>query len=986
MRFTVVVLLAGFVMALGAYPAGAAPNLLTNPSFEEGWHGAFPTDDPNPLKQYAPTGWMNAGAQPWQYFQGVFDATWKNPPCDPSWPSALPPIDGSYALGHWFPPQDSTKCEYDNQHMDGRSHYIYQTVTGLTPNTTYYLTAYYATQHPHFWGMFRMVALPQTYDAQSGTFDPPLNEIYPIYTPLEEGGYMRRFAAPAETGSTSWPYFTAHWAGSDEKWSKLTCDIRLGENQNAVTVFLAYLCSSNNIAEPQYVQVDNVRLATHQQLEIKNVRFTNFTSNTATIEWDVMDGDAMVGGLGAPKNKTYVKYGPTSAYGQTVYGVEVDPVYCDGDRHGSPGHYAATISGLTQGNTYHFAIAVDEGTYTYIPPYSCPGEPVTGTRLYEATQTADDTFQMLPLLTITNVQATNVTSTTATITWTTNAASDSKVRYRMFDLPYEEQYNASQGTSHTINLTGLSPSTTYTYYVQSQGPGYNLTTSGPYTFQTTLGPNVMNGKFEFRATTGSIPKYWTDVPNAGGIRIHRGGEWSIPSYEGSWHAGAIVNGSSALNKIGCYQKVATTPGQIISFYAHSFASGQARWNNGCTGEGAVHRFGENNNQIGIDPTGAVPSIFNRWPNTIKWGEQLGSMDFGAYWPDNLCSHSATYRRLATCALATSSTATLYLRARCWYANNWVMNFFDDVYLEPPTELNSVSALKAQDMQLNVNLRQPTSGPGFVVTHVVAENPDPHENKGEPYFYIQDENGGPGIKVTLASGTSWPSWLAVGKKVNIIGTYDWGIFWNYTHQNDTGDDFTTGGHIAQQLRMNNPAGEAVVRAVVIEDAGTGTVPAPIGVTNRGLGGGSSADPWFTIAGVAGGTGANNVGMRVRVWGKIVEKVSDDWGQPKFLVIDDGSALPLNGVGMPEPHSLVAQSVPGLYIPWNEMSWPMLEDNSREIQVGDYAVITGISAIRLDLDWGDTNGWLDPGGSGNKIPEAMKNMPAIKVQESRFFASE
>jgi hypothetical protein len=66
--------------------------------------------------------------------------------------------------------------------------------------------------------------------------------------------------------------------------------------------------------------------------------------------------------------------------------------------------------------------------------------------------------------------------------------------------------------------------------------------------------------------------------------------------------------------------------------------------------------------------------------------------------------------------------------------------------------------------------------------------------------------------------------------------------------------------------------------------------------------------------------------------------------------------------------------------------MLEDNSREIQVGDYAVITGISAVRLDFDWDDPHPIPDPNDPNINVPEAMKNMPAIKVQESRFFASE
>ena len=976
------------LLALVVAAPAIGQNVLVNPSFEDPPHGAFPTSDPN--WPWAPSGWKHQFTDDWQNWQGVFDATWKRDTdfgvdgfhnCNwPNWPDpASPAVDGNYFLGHWFPPQNDQFCEYDNVHTDGRSAYIYQTVTGLTPGTKYYFSCWYATQHPHTWPLVRMVCLPQAYDSGEGTFDPPLNEIYPIYTPIEPDGYLRRAAAPAETESDVWPYAQAHYAGSDERWSKLTGEVTLDANQNAATLFVAFIMSTNNIAEPQYAQVDKVRLATTQELEITNVEFTNFTSTTATIEWDVKDGDNMVYGLSG--SDCYVEYGPTTSYGLSVPAIEPDAaVFCDGDRQTRPGHYVATITGLTTGSTYHCRIRVNGGTHSYVQPYVCPGmptnpDPVTGYRLYDPASSDDQEFAMLPLLTISNINANVTGPNTATITWTTNVAATSKVNYGMFGVIDSSATDGGSTTSHSVNLTGLSPNTPYTYNVQSSAPGYNLTTSTNRTFTTALGPDIMNGDFEFRAKTNQFPKYWTKVPIVGSGSTWASGEWSIDSQSGSWYFGSIANGNGFFKVPACYQQISATPGEVISVYAYSNAYGQAGGTN-CD-QGVIHRFGENNNAIGLDPTGAVPNFFGTVPATTNWGVPLGSMRFGEYWNGNRCGRHSDWRRLGICAIAgPQGKATIYLRMDSWYANYWVMNMFDNVFLAPLTPVSSVAALKSQPFQTNVDLTQ-SGGDGFVVTYVAEPPYDTWENEGQPYFYIEDTDRASGIKVTFGPGLSKPAWLTVGKKVNIKGTLDWGAFYNYTHKKN----------YYQQLRMDNPCGEVVLRAIEITDAGDGDVPEPVGVTNKTLGGASSSDPWFSIPGVAGGSGANNVGLRVRTWGKIVEIGEDPEGE-YYYVIDDGSALPLEDLDRPKP-SIWPQSAPGLYVRTRDIYLPMLSDNSREIQVGDYAILTGISSVRLDIDWTDdtTDGaWSDPNDpSITPFPQAMKNKRAIKVEPggARFF---
>ena len=76
--------------------------------------------------------------------------------------------------------------------------------------------------------------------------------------------------------------------------------------------------------------------------------------------------------------------------------------------------------------------------------------------------------------TISNIEATNVNCSGATITWTTNEASDSVVCYgtKKTNLNLTES-NQTMVKSHVVELSGLSPVTTYYYEVQSTDPTGN---------------------------------------------------------------------------------------------------------------------------------------------------------------------------------------------------------------------------------------------------------------------------------------------------------------------------------------------------------------------------------------------------------------------------------------------------------------------------------------------------------------------------------
>jgi len=88
--------------------------------------------------------------------------------------------------------------------------------------------------------------------------------------------------------------------------------------------------------------------------------------------------------------------------------------------------------------------------------------------------------------TISNIAATNVTPTSATITWTTNEASDSTVEYAS-SSPITNPVSVSDSsnvTSHSIALSGLTSATTYYYVVVSADSNGNTTTSSEVSFTT----------------------------------------------------------------------------------------------------------------------------------------------------------------------------------------------------------------------------------------------------------------------------------------------------------------------------------------------------------------------------------------------------------------------------------------------------------------------------------------------------------------------
>lgn len=86
---------------------------------------------------------------------------------------------------------------------------------------------------------------------------------------------------------------------------------------------------------------------------------------------------------------------------------------------------------------------------------------------------------------ISNVQASGLTSSAATIAWNTDVASDSQIQYGL-TAAYgnSSNLNAAMQTSHSLSLSSLTAGTLYHYRVKSRDASGNLAVSTDFTFTT----------------------------------------------------------------------------------------------------------------------------------------------------------------------------------------------------------------------------------------------------------------------------------------------------------------------------------------------------------------------------------------------------------------------------------------------------------------------------------------------------------------------
>ncbi len=185
------------------------------------------------------------------------------------------------------------------------------------------------------------------------------------------------------------------------------------------------------------------------------------------------------------------------------------------------------IEYTTDGTNYSVVIASTTNSGTYA--WTVPNTPSTTSkvRVSDATNSAINDVSnanftiSAPDITapvISNVASSAITNSTATITWTTNEASNSVVNYGLTTSYGSNSSNASMVTSHSISLSGLTANTLYHYRVNSTDASNNTATSGDFTFTTTnsLSPieTFSDGNFTTNPAWGGNTTSWLVVTSS----------------------------------------------------------------------------------------------------------------------------------------------------------------------------------------------------------------------------------------------------------------------------------------------------------------------------------------------------------------------------------------------------------------------------------------------------------------------------------------
>jgi hypothetical protein len=182
---------------------------------------------------------------------------------------------------------------------------------------------------------------------------------------------------------------------------------------------------------------------------ISSVVASGVTASGATVTWTTDEASTSA-----------VEYGLTTSYGASSA--------LDSTRVTA---HSRTLSGLTPSTAYHFRVLSVDAT----------GNAGVSADYTLTTAAAPDTTPPA----ISNTTSGSITSTGATVTWTTNEAASTQVDYGLTTAyGASTALNTTLSTAHSAALTGLQAATLYHYRVRSSDAAGNAAVSSDATFTT----------------------------------------------------------------------------------------------------------------------------------------------------------------------------------------------------------------------------------------------------------------------------------------------------------------------------------------------------------------------------------------------------------------------------------------------------------------------------------------------------------------------
>lgn len=248
-----------------------------------------------------------------------------------------------------------------------------------------------------------------------------------------------------------------------------------------------------------------------------------------TIEVDVGGGGACGGAQSI--TVTYPNGGEEIPQGNSVEitweSVSVTSVDIAVSSTGCGGSFTNIVTATPSDGSYLWTAPTTTGTNYCIRVQDTDASP---------TDTSAAVFSIVDLVApnISAVNATSIATTSATIVWTTNEVSDSRVDYGTTASYGSNATNASDVTSHSLAISGLSSSTLYHYAVTSCDPAGNCSTSPDATFTTLTsggggGPVCTHGPYTSATSLTTIRGVINGAANSAVVCLLAGEVWTQTS-------------------------------------------------------------------------------------------------------------------------------------------------------------------------------------------------------------------------------------------------------------------------------------------------------------------------------------------------------------------------------------------------------------------------------------------------------------------------
>jgi hypothetical protein len=353
-----------------------------------------------------------------------------------------------------------------------------------------------------------------------------------------------------------------------------------------------------------------------QPLAVTGVTTSGITQNSATIVWTTNLA-----------SNSQVAYGTTSALGQNT---PLDAAQVT--------THTVTISGLAAGTTY-----------SYQARSATASETATSTVLQFATTTAPPAA-----LTISGGSVSGITSSGFTMSWTTNVSATSQVECSSSAAPtVTTAYTTTAATTHSISVTGLNASTTYTCLARSRVGTGTPVNSAPVVVVTSVASSTPTLTISAVTSTGlsatGVTLSWSTnsaatsqaecTNTASGVAVTTG----YTSAAATSHA-IPVSGLAASTSYSCRGRSRTSSGQSAQSAAIAVTTPAApsSGGGGSTGTGAnitwLGQWGQTNTAI-----------------TISWSTNVNTTGYVEY---GTVSGSYPLRIAASTSLAMGRTVNL----------------------------------------------------------------------------------------------------------------------------------------------------------------------------------------------------------------------------------------------------------------------------------------------------------------------------------------